>query len=71
MAMADAGYKREQVRIDSAHLGVFVGISGSDWRDVCATPSANGVPETFIAPPGRPLAVKALLSFRYSLYGLL
>ncbi|CAL1146786.1 unnamed protein product, partial [Cladocopium goreaui] len=49
MALADAGYKREQVRIDSAHLGVFVGISGSDWRDVCRTPSANGVPETFIA----------------------
>ena len=49
MALADAGYKREQVRIDSAHLGVFVGISGSDWRDVCRAPSANGVPETFIA----------------------
>eukprot|EP00438_Fugacium_kawagutii_P026322 Skav210231 [mRNA] locus=scaffold2884:60006:84259:+ [translate_table: standard] len=30
MALADAGYKRDQVRIDSAHLGVFVGISGSE-----------------------------------------
>ncbi|CAE7555456.1 ppsA [Symbiodinium natans] len=55
LAMSDAGYEREKVRIESAHLGVFVGISGSetwkeeDWRDVCRAPSANGVPETFIA----------------------
>ncbi|CAE7212014.1 ppsA [Symbiodinium sp. CCMP2592] len=49
LAMSDAGYEREKVRIESAHIGVFVGISGSDWRDVCKAPSANGVPETFIA----------------------
>ncbi|CAJ1370605.1 unnamed protein product [Effrenium voratum] len=49
MAMSDAGFRREKVRVDSAHLGCFVGISGSDWRDVCRAPSANGVPETFIA----------------------
>eukprot|EP00931_Biecheleriopsis_adriatica_P065267 TRINITY_DN39857_c0_g1_i1.p1 TRINITY_DN39857_c0_g1~~TRINITY_DN39857_c0_g1_i1.p1 ORF type:complete len:972 (-),score=235.25 TRINITY_DN39857_c0_g1_i1:28-2943(-) len=49
LALSDAGYKRESVRRDSAHLGVFVGISGSDWRDVCQAPSANGMPETFIA----------------------
>ena len=28
--MSDAGYEREKVRIESAHLGVFVGISGSE-----------------------------------------
>ena len=78
--MSDAGYEREKVRIESAHIGVFVGISGSetwqskrengessrrpdascgvrhretqDWRDVCKAPSANGVPETFIARLG-------------------
>jgi len=49
LAMAQAGYDRKKVHKDSAHLGVFVGISGSDWRDVCPVPSANGVPETFIA----------------------
>eukprot|EP00439_Symbiodinium_sp_Y106_P055127 s1840_g7.t1 len=80
LAMSDAGYEREKVRIESAHIGVFVGISGSetwqskrengessrrpdascgvrhretqDWRDVCKAPSANGVPETFIARLG-------------------
>ena len=79
LAMSDAGYEREKVRIESAHIGVFVAsvapkpgnakewewsrrpdvVSCSvihretqDWRDVCKAPSANGVPETFIARPG-------------------
>jgi polyketide synthase-associated protein len=49
LAMSDAGYQRDETRKNGAHLGVFVGISSSDWRDVCKSPSANGVPETFIA----------------------
>lgn len=49
MALSDCGYNRTTLRTDSAHLGVFVGISSSDWRDVCQAPSANGIPETFIA----------------------
>eukprot|EP00930_Biecheleria_cincta_P069848 TRINITY_DN57531_c0_g1_i1.p1 TRINITY_DN57531_c0_g1~~TRINITY_DN57531_c0_g1_i1.p1 ORF type:complete len:977 (-),score=183.99 TRINITY_DN57531_c0_g1_i1:181-3111(-) len=49
MALSDVGYNRTTLRTDSAHLGVFVGISGSDWRDVCQAASANGIPETFIA----------------------
>jgi len=49
LSLAHAGYDRKKLQKDSAHLGVFVGISGSDWRDVCQVPSANGVPETFIA----------------------
>ena len=33
LAMSDAGYEREKVRIESAHIGVFVGISGSEaWQ---------------------------------------
>mmetsp|Transcript_89371 Transcript_89371/g.278043 ORF Transcript_89371/g.278043 Transcript_89371/m.278043 type:complete len:959 (+) Transcript_89371:20-2896(+) len=49
LAMAHAGFDKKKLHKDSAHLGVFVGISGSDWRDCCQVPSANGVPETFIA----------------------
>lgn len=49
LAMSEAGYERRKVQKESAHLGVFVGISGSDWRDVVTAPSPNGVPETFIA----------------------
>nr|AQS99216.1 type I polyketide synthase [Gambierdiscus polynesiensis] len=49
LSMAHAGYDKKKLHKDSAHLGVFVGISGSDWRDCCQVPSANGVPETFIA----------------------
>jgi len=49
LSMAHAGFDKKRLHKDSAHLGVFVGISSSDWRDCCQTPSANGVPETFIA----------------------
>jgi len=49
LSMAHAGYDKKKLHKDSAHLGVFVGISGSDWRDCCQVPSANGIPETFIA----------------------
>mmetsp|Transcript_113956 Transcript_113956/g.302855 ORF Transcript_113956/g.302855 Transcript_113956/m.302855 type:complete len:958 (-) Transcript_113956:111-2984(-) len=49
LAMSNAGFDKRKLHKDSAHLGVFVGISGSDWRDCCQVPSANGVPETFIA----------------------
>jgi len=49
LAMSDAGFDRKKTQKESAHLGVFVGISSSDWRDVCTQPSANGIPETFIA----------------------
>lgn len=49
LSMSHAGYDKKKLHKDSAHLGVFVGISGSDWRDCCQVPSANGVPETFIA----------------------
>jgi len=49
LSMAHAGFDKKKLHKDSAHFGVFVGISGSDWRDCCQVPSANGVPETFIA----------------------
>merc|ERR1719401_786367 len=49
LAMSEAGYVRKDVQKQGAHVGVFVGISSSDWRDACQAPSANGVPETFIA----------------------
>jgi len=49
MAMAEAGYDRKKVQKDSAHLGIFVGISSSDWNFVNVVPSQSGVPETFIA----------------------
>ncbi|CAE8648520.1 unnamed protein product, partial [Polarella glacialis] len=49
LSLSDAGYERKALQREGSHLGVFVGISGSDWRDVCRCPSANGVPETFIA----------------------
>lgn len=49
LALSEAGFQRKTVQKEGAHLGVFVGISSSDWRDVCQAPSANGVPETFIA----------------------
>jgi len=49
LAMGSAGYDVKKLKRDSAHVGCFVGISSSDWRDVCQAPSANGVPETFIA----------------------
>merc|ERR1712232_1437821 len=48
-AMAHAGYQKKVLQRDAAHMGVFVGISSSDWRDACKIPTENGVPETFIA----------------------
>jgi polyketide synthase-associated protein len=42
VALADYGYDRKKVSQQSAHVGVFVGISGSDWHWV---PIEGGSPE--------------------------
>jgi polyketide synthase-associated protein len=42
VAMADYGYDRKKTSQQSAHIGVFVGISGSDWNWV---PVEGGSPE--------------------------
>lgn len=52
-ALESAGYESENLRRESSHIGVYVGISSSDWRDVlrdCEIPGlGQGTPETFIA----------------------
>lgn len=58
-ALANAGFDAAALRKDSAHVGVYVGISGSDWPFVQSAisnfefpkfvQSPNGTPETFLA----------------------
>mmetsp|Transcript_60186 Transcript_60186/g.105468 ORF Transcript_60186/g.105468 Transcript_60186/m.105468 type:complete len:947 (-) Transcript_60186:153-2993(-) len=56
-ALENAGFDAQTLRKDSAHVGVYVGISGSDWPTTCDqslefpkfVQSPNGQPETFIA----------------------
>lgn len=52
-ALESAGYQSDKLRRESAHIGVYVGISMSDWgnvlRDLEIPGLGQGVPETFIA----------------------
>lgn len=50
-ALQSAGFVAQELRQSAGHIGVYVGISSSDWGQVVpgCLPSVNGVPETFIA----------------------